>query len=135
MDNFSINLTAESKETLLKALEIIFNHNAPGGKAVAWKETKIESNPEWIGANPTRPLLILLWHKDQDSIKLPSPLNVRGACELIQNWLNEQDYGHEPDHDGDNGKGFRLFCDHWGHVEGEHYAIIGVTPAWAMYGK
>jgi hypothetical protein len=26
-------------------------------------------------------------------------------------WLEEVDYGEEPDHDGANGKGWRVYCD------------------------
>lgn len=135
MDNFSINLTAESKETLLEVLKIVFKHNCPSGKAKFWTEKKIETNPEWIGTDINRNVLILLWHEEKGSVKLPSPIDAAGSCELAWNWLMEQDYGPEPDQDGDNEKGFRVYCNHWGHVEGYHYAIIGIVPAWAMYGK
>lgn len=45
------------------------------------------------------------------------------------------DYGRQPDHDGDNEKGWRLYNETWGMVGGDHSAFAAVEPAWAMYGK
>lgn len=54
---------------------------------------------------------------------------------MIRDWLAGVEYPKEPDHDGDNSKGFRVFNEAWGHVEGESYAICGIEPAWLMHGK
>lgn len=135
MDNFEIKLVAEDPETLKEALRICFRHNAPGGRITHWIEKDAQTDPEWIGASDKRKMLVLLWAKEEGSHKLPVPLKADGAFELVSRWLEEADYGPEPDHDGDNDKGFCLYCDHWGHVDDLHYAVVGIIPAWAMYGK
>ena len=38
---------------------------------------------------------------------------------IVQGWLDSVDCGTEPDHDGDNAKGFRLYNEGWGHVESQ----------------
>lgn len=37
--------------------------------------------------------------------------------------------------DGDTGKGWRVYCQNWGHVGGEQYALCAVLPVWMWYGK
>lgn len=143
-DNFSIDLTAELGDdglvTLRQAIEIVFRHNAPGGKATHWVEIQIDDAPtEWMGASSNRPALILLW--SQESLQkgacqpLPVALRADGAFEMVRRWLEEADPGPMPDLDGDAGNGFRIFTNHWGHAGGFHYAVLGVSPAWALYGK
>ena len=66
---------------------------------------------------------------------LPFKATDQDIAIITQRWLDEANYGPEPDHDGDNGKGFRLFCEDWGHVDGHPEAFLAVTTAWAMYGK
>lgn len=140
MDNFSMDLTAQKNESLRDALRIAFRHNAPGGKATHWVEMDVSPKAEFMNKKGLRKALVLLWNAEDRpgaaSHKLPVPLDADGAYELVSRWLDTADYGHQPDHDGDNGKGFRLlYCDFWGHFEGMRCAIIGVVPAWAMYGK
>lgn len=79
--------------------------------------------------------LILLWHQERDGIALPYPLDSKNVGDFVAGWLANASYGGEPDHDGSNHKGFRLFTDGWGHVAGYRYGIVGVQPAWAMHGK
>lgn len=84
--------------------------------------------------------MILLWNEDQSiefkSTPLPFPLDVDAAISFLSNWLETATYPTEPDHDGDNGKGFTVSTGNfWGHVEGMHYAFLMVTPTWQMYGK
>lgn len=137
MDNFQMDVTAEDRKTLLQLLEIAFRHNCPGGKASHWAEIDTVFEDGWSGSQP-RKVLILYWsppESDQKAIRLPSACDAIKASNYVEDWLDAVDYGPEPDHDGDNGKGFRLFCDFWGHVNGSHYSIIGISPAWAMYGK
>lgn len=69
------------------------------------------------------------------AIKLPFKLDAEGAADFARRWLEEQNYGPEPDHDGDNGKGWRLYNEEWGHVGGWTGSIVAVQPRWAMYGK
>lgn len=55
---------------------------------------------------------------------------------FVWGWLEKTSpLTSEPDHDGDNGKGFFIFNESWGHVFGEWQAFIAIEPIWAMYGK
>lgn len=124
MDNFRINITAEGRQSLLKAFEIAAAHHA---SAVGYVVD--------AGAG-----LIFVWHVVEGrATKLPFKLDAAGMADFAERWLGEADYGKEPDHDGSNGRGWRVYNDAWGHVEctgfDEFYAICAVKPEWAMYGK
>lgn len=81
--------------------------------------------------------LILMWGEDTalKSQPLPYPMTAEVAIPFAWSWLEQADYGQQPDHDGSNGKGWTLHRDGWGHVAGSFYAIVGIKPTWAMYGK
>ena len=75
-------------------------------------------------------------HGIDAAFALPSgPMTLEQAADFAVGWLEHADYGREPDHGGDNGKGWRLYCEDWGHVDHDHYAFAAVQPVWAMYGK
>lgn len=142
MDNFKIDITAEGKTSLHKAIEIVFAHNAPGGKVESYQVVQLQSCP-YTGIPESlngKTALVLRWTK-ADQMKPDGPVNlltkldVAGAVDLASRWLAEQDYGRQPDHDGDNGKGWRVFTGNWGHVGNDHYAVCAILPEWAMYGK
>lgn len=122
MDNFQIDITAQGKPTLETALRIAFEHNH--GPAKGYR------------IDPEKGL-IFLWVVESRPGVVPFPfaMDAVGAADFAWRWLAEQDYGPEPDHDGDNGKGWRVYCEFWGHVGGDWRAICAVQPAWAMYGK
>lgn len=142
MDNFKIDIIAESQESLLKALEIAFAHNAPGHKMQSYHITKLVSDvyngiPQDIDG---RTALVLRWTtaekiSENGPINLPSKFDAKGSADIAQRWLSEQDFGREPDHDGHNQKGWRVVTGNWGHVCGDRYAICAILPWWAAYGK
>lgn len=139
MDNFKIDVTAEKQASLLKAIEIAFAHNAPGGKAESYEIVTVEAGP-YSGLSEClngAVAMVFRWTKEgsKGAVALPFKLDAAGAAEFAQRWLAEQDFGRQPDHDGHNGRGWRVFTGAWGHVGADRYAICGVTPAWAMYGK
>lgn len=165
MDNQTIDIVSEGDAGILKALEIIWPAAAVGGDADFYRiiklkpetryyATKREGNCESMEANCDGlpkyhvhhftnetecsdgvPTLILLWSEERNATKFPFPLNINQSAQFIVDWLASLDYGRQPDHDGSNGKGWRLFTESWGHVAGHHYAIVAAQPAWAMYGK
>lgn len=69
----------------------------------------------------------------------PFPFKMKRVEDLlpfVTGWLKETDYGNEPDHDGSNGKGWRVYNHNWGQVIGcGSYSFVAIEPAWAMYGK
>lgn len=146
MDNRIIDIVSEGRTDLMLALQIAARVRATHVvmKRYTLKTTYYDyQNPE-IRRHHTEMVedpkgvdtLILLSSAERDAVKLPVPLNVEDIADFVGLWLkNSADYGKQPDHDGDNGKGFRVFTQDWGHVAGYHYAVVGVQPAWAMYGK
>lgn len=155
MDNRQIDVTSEGDEDLRMALTLIWA-NAPGGKASYYKIVKLVEDVHYycdtdgkpyghrFDLRPLRPTddpkdgietLILCWSDEKDAVPLAYPHSLDEAYHFVKGWLRSVKTGSQPDHDGDNGHGWRVFCDHWGHVAGHHYAICGVQFKWAMYGK
>lgn len=118
MDNFRFDMTSRGDATLKIALNLF---NPPGGKVVGYK------------ADNER--LVLYWGESTNATKLPFPMTLDQAADFASGWLEHADFGSEPDHDGDNKPGWRLYCEGWGIVGGDHYAFAAIEPRWAMYGK
>lgn len=119
MDNFHIDITHDSAEVLGKALDIGF-----GGyrKAVGYS------------INPDKGF-VLYWSESKGMVPFPVSMDAATVRPLISAWLAEQNYGREPDHDGDNKRGWRLYNEAWGRVGDESRTFLAVKPAWTMYGK
>ena len=118
MDNFHIDITSEGD--IAPAMKIAFSNHRFG--AVAYKIDPVKG-------------LIFFWTECESAITLPFKLDPEGAADFAKRWLTEQVYGSEPDHDGDNGRGWRIYNEGWGHIDGMWQAFVAVKPAWAMYGK
>lgn len=120
MDNFHINIISEGKETLKHAVDIVLSQHS---SAEAYS---IENN-----------VLIFYWTPNlyKNVVKLPYKYKSEDIVRMITGWLNEQDYGKEPDIDGDCEKGWRLYTEEWGAIKGKSGSMFAVGPAWAMYGK
>ncbi len=163
MDNFTIDITGEGDETLTKALEIAFAHNAPGGKATHYSVVKLAPRTRYYANKVMDHLpenlkeatglhvhhftdytqsdnghvtLMLLWSESKGAVALPYPMKITDAVPFVKGWLaNAGDPGKEPDIDGSLGRGWRVFTEEWGHVAGCSYAVVGVQAHYAMYGK
>ena len=121
MDNFHFDLTSEGD--LVAPMKIAFQR--PTQRA------------EGYLIHPEKGL-VFFWYLGETVeglVKLPFKMDHVGAADFARRWLDEQDYGREPDHDGDNGRGWRLYNEEWGRVGSWTGAFIAVKPAWAMYGK
>ena len=79
--------------------------------------------------------LVLYWTETGRGNPLPAPLEGEAIVSFVQSWLNAANYGRQPDHDGDNGRGCRVYNESWGHIDREWQAFIAIEPAWLMYGK
>ena len=80
--------------------------------------------------------MILYWAKNDNCILLPYEMDVNQVVNFVWGWLEKTPPNYpEPDHDGDNGRGFRVYNESWGHIKGEWQAFIAIMPIWAMYGK
>lgn len=128
MDNFQMDIRSRVKTHFDEALRIAFDA-APGRKATHYRIT------EKYG-------FILYWDGDgvKGVIAFPYEMSYKDAIPFVWGWLQKVDYDiyEEPCDDGgdvENVKGFRIFNEMWGHVDGDHYAFIAVKPAWAWLGK
>lgn len=126
MDNRHISVQSEGRTAFDLAFQLLFN-NARGLKATHYFENASHG-------------LVLLWHNDEarKAVPLLTPLSWKEAADLAWTWLTNQlteNYKEYLDHDGSDGKGFRVYNEAWGHVAGSHYGILAVVPVWAWYGK
>lgn len=72
----------------------------------------------------------------KDMTPLPGPMDLDACAEIAFEWLKCAHYGDQPDHDGDNEKGWRCYCDDWGHIDKFGWrTFMAVQPMWIMYGK
>ena len=144
MDNFRIDILAEGGDTLREAIGIAIKKGAPGGRITHYEIARIGQHEtddlRWSGrASPL--VLILFWSEDKSRsniLPLMFPAGPAEVYELVRGWLaslKAEDLGPEPDHDGSNGRAWRLYNEAWGHVDGSHYAVCAIQPCWAMYGK
>lgn len=147
MDNRVANIVSMGIEELFWALALLWA-NAPGGKATHYKICKYRNITKYFG-NPTlrhidemvedpekgTETLILFWDNTKGAIPLPYPMNLERTVDFVEGWLSGVEYGPEPDNDGSNKRGWRVFTEDWGIVAGHHRAILAVQPEWAMFGK
>lgn len=119
-DNTHFDMTA----VLIKpALEIAFACS-PSGKATHYK---VYDNK-----------LVFAWHEKAGEGFIPFliPLTAESAIPVVSEWLkNDAVYGEQPDHDGDNGRSFRIYNGSWGYIDNNHYTFVAIEPRWAEYGK
>lgn len=134
-DNFHFDITGAPLD---KSLGIAFGewNTAVGWAEVDCGERAVGREGIW-GANQSARRLILFWHKDESGLMIPfpAPLDVAAVKPFIEAWLKAADYGPQPDQDGSNGKGWRVYNETWTHVADSHYAFVAIEPVWIMYGK
>ena len=145
MDNFGLDVLAEGPDTLGEIIKIAFRHNASSDHATHWAEIALPfKGVEFMGdESTTRPTLVLYWRdpgdKRLESHPFPSRITPEEAQVFVNSWLRGLGEQHrlpqEPDHDGSNGKAYRVFVEGWGHVAENSYAICAIQPTWAMHGK
>lgn len=122
-DNTRFLITSTGDDHLVKAMELAF---------ACWGGVSITKAIGWVD-EPMKGLILIAMGDRYTAF--PSPVAWGEARIIVRAWLDEADFGPEPDHDGDNEKGFTVYNEAWGHV-GEHTgAICAIKPAWMMYGK
>lgn len=91
-----------------------------------------------------KPYLILMWSDDKKSTPLMAKMEEAEAiADQIYAWLKTQEYGHQPDHDGSNNKGWRITNKGPKIKEGQYYPeydssfydVLCVRPHWIEYHK
>lgn len=147
MDNRTIDVVSRGHGDLKAALSIAWRNTDSGsaeyfrvaefvedvsylGAPVNYHVTELREDPKGVST------LILSWGDvTPEKHLLPYPLDEGGALSFIEGWLRICKFPDESDIDGDCEKGWRLFTECWGHVAGDHYAIVAVQPVWALLGK
>lgn len=80
--------------------------------------------------------IVFFWADHEKMTPFPTPLGMDRCAEIASDWLEKATYGKQPDHDGDNEKGWLCYRDGWGHIDTFGWqAFIAVKPLWMMYGK
>jgi hypothetical protein len=146
-DNFQLVLRDSSRENFTLAIKLIMAQRAGGalyyashprnGVVLFW------SKPELAVFRV--PGLDGVWQGDHSSpetdfraqvTKLPYKLTAESAPDFLWGFLREMEYPAEPDHDGDNEKGYHITSgDGWGMIGDSNYALLQVLPLWMMHGK
>lgn len=129
-DNVQFNVNGIKDDDLFKCLELAFGLHAPSGCAGFIKDDEKG--------------LILLWYTgaDKESQSFPIKLSVEEIFPIIKVYLKSEeadlvkleDWDRNQDHDGHNEKGWRVYCEDWGHVK-THYSICAIKRSYIWYGK
>lgn len=119
-DNFSINVVGEGVDMLKKILSVYEG-------VAAYGYVKSKDNDK----------LVICGSPAHEVIEFVSVVSASDLAETLHQWLmTTAKYPHQPDIDGDCHKGFRLFNNNWGSVEGfRNCGIFAIAPEWTLYGK
>ena len=81
--------------------------------------------------------LVFFDYGHEKMIPFPSKLSMTECANLAYRWLEDEAvYPNEPDHDGHNNKGWLVYCDGWGYIDGYSFgSFLAVLPHWLMIGK
>ena len=119
MNNFHVKVQSEGKGHFELAMRLFFGTHQT---AIAYEQCKDKG-------------LILYGSKHKDATELPYEMELGDAINFVWGWLKKTSYPQAPDHDGDNGSGFIVYNEDWGHVKDHWQAFVAIKPIWAMYGK
>lgn len=121
MDNFQIKVVSEGD--LRPVMQVACRND----KATGFRVDLKDGDP--------RLTFFKYAYKENGVVQFPFAMDCDGMADFARRWLAEANYGKQPDHDGDNGKGWCVYTDIWGMVDGCHSAFVAVRPVWACYGK
>ena len=130
MDNRVFNVNGEGEVMLTATLKLLFTQcNAEYTKAHGWAFTPKHG--------------FIVYQYPGVGNRFPTPLTAEQLAPIVWAWLNGDEaktvecdgWDADCDHDGDNGPGWRVFCEDWGHVNGDYNAVCAIKPAYMWYGK
>lgn len=139
MDNFAFDVTAKSRATFDLAMMIATSDNSEATH-YAVLTLPVKSN-EWTKEDKRKRGTLVLFRGPgmKEAVPFPHPLKHAALTEFVWDWLRHMwetgEAGDEPDHDGSNSHGYRIFNEEWGHVAGHFEAFVAIQPVWAMHGK
>ena len=119
-DIFRIDVTGADVEACLG----LAMHATNGGKVVGWS------------VNHTLRRLVLYSYASDKMIPFPAPFqNAYEVAVIVKRWLGNVEYPREPDTDGHNERGWRIFNEQYSRVGDEWEAFVAIEPVWLTYGK
>lgn len=131
MDNRVFNVNGSGDDQLLATLKLVFNQEGHKTTCKGWRVT-----PEHG--------LILLWHaNNKNVIAFPNGLSALECFPFVSAWLLGDDakktqltgWDEDYEHDGSNSRGWRVYCEDWGHVASHFEAICAIKPVYLWHGK
>jgi hypothetical protein len=154
MSKLEFDMAAEHWEHFSSAMKLVFEAAGISGKAPNGRTRGVthyavreefqgerDASGKWLFNQSPRPLRLVFFNHyevgktDGDKVALPFVMDGQGAADFAWRWLEQAKYPKEPDHDGNNHKGWRLYNESYGHVDQDCYGVIAVAPSWAEYGK
>lgn len=139
MDNRVFNVNGSGKKMLADVLRLALFQSGGCYEKSVFGERKAAG---WTFSEEKG--LILLWHVDKSTGNaFIAPLGPEALAEMVYEWLSSEqatsvqltDWDKDLDHDGHNSEGWRVYCEDWGHVGNNSYAIVAITPAYMWHGK
>jgi hypothetical protein len=80
--------------------------------------------------------IVLFEYPHSSMTPFPAPMPVSFVAAMVHAWLTTATYPEEPDHDGDNERGWRLYKEDWGRIDKfEHGSVCAIEPMWIEYDK
>lgn len=137
MNNKIFDINGHRDSNLLDALRLAFKNQYDNFKdhtAGSWKITQEKG------------LILCRGNHQKGGVNLfPTPLTADQVFPIVKQYLedsNTWDNGKFIDHwdkpinfDGSLSKGWRVYCDDWGHIDGDCDVIIAIRPAYMWHGK
>jgi len=131
MDNRLFNVNGESPEMLEKALELALIQSNNKGFA------------SWI-VDPKKGLVLCWTDVNGGNAFMGGKQSAKAIVDQVVSWLRSEQAEAIPtdemcetldDMDVSNELGWQVYCEKWGHVGDNHYAICAVRPAYLWFGK
>lgn len=125
MDNRFFKIKSEGRGCFYLAMQVAFSDKYGLNKTTHYSES------DKYG-------LVFYRYEESGAIKLPVPLDWKGAADLAWIWLSnqkEEEYIDWCDHDGSNGKGFQVENGDWNRVKDTNHGMVSILPCWMWYGK
>lgn len=128
MDNRIFNINGKGREMLERTLDLALVQANKRGFA------------SWI-VDPERGL-VLCW-LDKAGTPFLGQVGASAVAEMVMEWLKTDKATAVPPgrmcenhhHDGSNSAGWQVYCEDWGYVGANEYAICAVRPAYLWHGK
>jgi hypothetical protein len=117
-----LNVNGESLSRLQQAMSLLDT----------WETGKLKI----VGFTVDDNRFVLFEFAHEKMTPLPTPMPVSFVASMIHEWLKTAEYPAEPDQDGSNERGWRLYKESWGRINKFGWGSVGaVEPMWIEYGK